>query len=190
MYHQIWHCTFNELECVTLLTKPSKIDATTEMIRNNQSISIYPSNTSTISIPHPTCRGKRGNKWVCLKIYSQWNSHLIGIMISKTIGFRGTTHFQTQIISKSPRRRAGHRIQYQTDASGHDAQQLPRQPRRRLLRRQVEGWPRAAGTVPGWSSQHISTGSPQGFEHIFPLKIANSQGSGEFGALWGVVNGR
>ena len=36
--------------------------------------------------------------WVCLKmlgIYSQWNSHLIGIMISKTIGFRGTNHFQT-----------------------------------------------------------------------------------------------
>ena len=27
--------------------------------------------------------------------YSQWNSHLIGIMISKTIGFRGTNHFQT-----------------------------------------------------------------------------------------------
>ena len=27
--------------------------------------------------------------------YSQWNSHLIGIMISKTIGFRGTQHFQT-----------------------------------------------------------------------------------------------
>ena len=28
-------------------------------------------------------------------VYSQWNSHLIGIMISKTIGFRGTNHFQT-----------------------------------------------------------------------------------------------
>jgi hypothetical protein len=27
-------------------------------------------------------------------------------------------------------------------------------------------------------------------EDYFPLKIANSQGSGEFGALWGVVNGR
>ena len=27
-------------------------------------------------------------------VYSQWNSHLIGIMISKTIGFRGTNHFQ------------------------------------------------------------------------------------------------
>jgi len=26
---------------------------------------------------------------------------------------------------------------------------------------------------------------PRGFENIFPLKIANSQGSGEFGALWG-----
>ena len=24
------------------------------------------------------------------RVYSQWNSHLIGIMISKTIGFRGT----------------------------------------------------------------------------------------------------
>jgi hypothetical protein len=32
------------------------------------------------------------------RVYSQWNSHLIGIigiMISKTIGFRGTQHFQT-----------------------------------------------------------------------------------------------
>ena len=28
-------------------------------------------------------------------VYSQWNSHLIGIMVSKTIGFRGTRHFQT-----------------------------------------------------------------------------------------------
>ena len=29
------------------------------------------------------------------RVYPQWNSHLIGIMISKTIGFRGTHHFQT-----------------------------------------------------------------------------------------------
>ena len=29
------------------------------------------------------------------RVYSQWNSHLIGIMISKTIGFRDTRHFQT-----------------------------------------------------------------------------------------------
>ena len=28
-------------------------------------------------------------------VYSQWNSHLIGIMISKTIGFRGLAYFQT-----------------------------------------------------------------------------------------------
>ena len=35
-------------------------------------------------------------KWVCLKIgYIPNYSHLIGIMISKTIGFRGTNHFQT-----------------------------------------------------------------------------------------------
>ena len=34
--------------------------------------------------------------WVCLKIgYTPNYSHLIGIMISKTIGFRGTQHFQT-----------------------------------------------------------------------------------------------
>ena len=42
--------------------------------------------------------------WVCLKIginrvYSQWNSHLIGIMISKTIGFRGTLFSDTPIYS-------------------------------------------------------------------------------------------
>ena len=28
-------------------------------------------------------------------VYPQWNSHLVGIMISKTIGCRGTNHFQT-----------------------------------------------------------------------------------------------
>ena len=34
--------------------------------------------------------------WVCLKMgYTPNYSHLIGIMISKTIGFRGTQHFQT-----------------------------------------------------------------------------------------------
>ena len=32
--------------------------------------------------------------WKCW-VYSQWNSHLIGIMISKTIGFRGLAYFQT-----------------------------------------------------------------------------------------------
>ena len=35
--------------------------------------------------------------WVCLKMgYTPNYSHLVGIMISKTIGFRGTNHFQTQ----------------------------------------------------------------------------------------------
>ena len=34
--------------------------------------------------------------------YSQWNSHLIGIMIRKTIGFRGTRHFQTHPFSEYP----------------------------------------------------------------------------------------
>ena len=29
------------------------------------------------------------------RVYSQWNSHLIRIMISKTIGFFGVRHFQT-----------------------------------------------------------------------------------------------
>ena len=29
------------------------------------------------------------------RVYSQWNSHLIGIMISKTIGFRGTLFWDT-----------------------------------------------------------------------------------------------
>ena len=36
------------------------------------------------------------------RVYSQWNSHLIGIMISKTIGFRGTQHFQTHPIASWP----------------------------------------------------------------------------------------
>ena len=35
-------------------------------------------------------------RWVCLKMgYTPNYSHLVGIMISKTIGFRGTQHFQT-----------------------------------------------------------------------------------------------
>ena len=38
-----------------------------------------------------------GFVWKCW-VYSQWNSHLLGIMISKTIGFRGTRHFQTHPI--------------------------------------------------------------------------------------------
>ena len=29
------------------------------------------------------------------RVYSQWNSHLIGIMISKTIGYNGVYYFQT-----------------------------------------------------------------------------------------------
>ena len=32
------------------------------------------------------------------RVYSQWNSHLIGIMISKTIGFRGTLFSDTHPI--------------------------------------------------------------------------------------------
>ena len=36
------------------------------------------------------------HKWVCLKMgYTPNYSHLVGIMISKTIGFGGTQHFQT-----------------------------------------------------------------------------------------------
>ena len=35
-----------------------------------------------------------GFVWKCW-VYSQWNSHLIGIMISKTSGFRGLAYFQT-----------------------------------------------------------------------------------------------
>ena len=37
-----------------------------------------------------------GFVWKCW-VYSQWNSHLIGIMISKTIGFRGTLFSDTPI---------------------------------------------------------------------------------------------
>ena len=35
------------------------------------------------------------------RVYSQWNSHLIGIMISKTIGFRGTLFSDTSIYLQS-----------------------------------------------------------------------------------------
>ena len=37
--------------------------------------------------------------WICRenRVYSQWNSYLIGIMISKTIGFRGTLFSDTPL---------------------------------------------------------------------------------------------
>ena len=35
-----------------------------------------------------------GFVWKC-GVYSQWNSHLIGIMISKSIGYNGVHYFQT-----------------------------------------------------------------------------------------------
>ena len=35
-----------------------------------------------------------GYVWKCW-VYSQWNSHLVGIMISKTIGYNGVHYFQT-----------------------------------------------------------------------------------------------
>ena len=38
--------------------------------------------------------GLSGYVWKCW-VYSQWNSHLVGIMISKTIGCRGLAYFQT-----------------------------------------------------------------------------------------------
>ena len=39
--------------------------------------------------------------WVCLKIgYIPNYSHLIGIMISKTIGFRGLAYFQTHPVGR------------------------------------------------------------------------------------------
>ena len=44
-----------------------------------------------------------GFVWKCW-VYSQWNSHSIGIMISKTTGFRGTQHFQTHPYSLSCQR--------------------------------------------------------------------------------------
>ena len=34
------------------------------------------------------------------RVYSQWNSHLIGIMISKTIGYNGVHYFQTHPYGK------------------------------------------------------------------------------------------
>ena len=52
------------------------------------------------AVSHPLkCR--TSDKWVCLKIgYIPNYSHLIGIMISKTIGFRGTLFSDTPKCSK------------------------------------------------------------------------------------------
>ena len=55
-----------------------------------------------IHIPHNYRKIPWISLWISLwyhmglsenRVYSQWNSHLIGIMISKTIGFRGTNLF-------------------------------------------------------------------------------------------------
>ena len=47
--------------------------------------------TQALRAPSKTYPTERGNKWVCLKmVYTPNYSHLIGIRISKTIGFRGT----------------------------------------------------------------------------------------------------
>ena len=42
------------------------------------------------------------------RVYSQWNSHLIGIMISKTIGYNGVHYFQTHPCYFSRRRYMTH----------------------------------------------------------------------------------
>ena len=50
----------------------------------------------------PVLRCARDINWVCLKMGCTPNySHLVGIMISKTIGFRGTQHFQTNPTASS-----------------------------------------------------------------------------------------
>ena len=48
------------------------------------------------------CSCQFRSNWVCLKMgYTPNYSHLVGIMISKTIGCRGTQHFQTNPIDPS-----------------------------------------------------------------------------------------
>ena len=65
--------------------------------------------------------------WVCLKIgYIPNYSHLIGIMISKTIGFRGTNHFQTNPLDVEI---VGHRLHRCPDE--RPPQSLPKEQERR-----------------------------------------------------------
>ena len=62
-------------------------------ISNPQSVCSQPAPTP---LPWKSWNSNAIPRWVCLKIWYIPNySHLIGIMISKTIGFRGTNHFQT-----------------------------------------------------------------------------------------------
>ena len=49
------------------------------------------------------------------RVYSQWNSHLVGIMISKTIGCRGLAYFQTNPHSFSLKRKVP--LMFQLDRS-------------------------------------------------------------------------
>ena len=69
-------------------------------------ISIYNNHTQFLSICPKTInahRNSRNMSSICLKIgYIPNYSHLIGIMISKTIGFRGTLFSDTPICSRSP----------------------------------------------------------------------------------------
>ena len=54
-------------------------------------VSAFESQLGNSGIPHPKNHlGMSENG-----VYPQWNSHLVGIMISKTIGFRGVPYFQT-----------------------------------------------------------------------------------------------
>ena len=65
---------------------------------------IYPTEFETNSAKSlvgrlPTLEGRTWKDHLGLsenRVYPQWNSHLVGIMISKTIGFRGFLYFQTQ----------------------------------------------------------------------------------------------
>ena len=55
------------------------------------------------------------------RVYSQWNSHLIGIMISKTIGFRGLANIfrQTHFHMKQSHGLSGCLLIVLADAQGH-----------------------------------------------------------------------
>ena len=64
--------------------------------------------------------------WVCLKIgYTPNYSHLVGIMISKTIGFRGLAYFQTNPYRNTTCGVTCHKLQYPNQCSVKPAKALP-----------------------------------------------------------------
>ena len=81
-------------------------------------------------------------------VYPQWNSHLIGIMISKTIGYNGVHYFQTHPCSDVLNPASAHSLAVNNNWVLLDE-----------LRVTIGSCPRPASITRGWTSD--SSGQPK-----------------------------